>query len=126
MVVHTCIQHVVSRGRDSKSSLAVRNGCPLRDSARALLIQMRMLAANHWTEHGDPNGGVREKTEGPEVQRPAQATQEALTPPPQRKRKKERKEGKKNVIKASPSDCRPAVTTTPEAEDGGWKSSWSA
>jgi hypothetical protein len=22
-----------------------------------------MLAANHWTEHGNPNGGVRERTE---------------------------------------------------------------
>jgi hypothetical protein len=22
-------------------------------------IQMRMLAAKHWTEHSDPNGGVR-------------------------------------------------------------------
>jgi len=38
-------------------------GCLLRGSARALLIQMRMLAANHWTE---PSGGVREKTEGAE------------------------------------------------------------
>jgi len=27
---------------------------------------MRMLAANHQTEHGDPNGGVRERTEGAE------------------------------------------------------------
>ena len=25
-----------------------------------------MLAANHWTEHGFLNGGVRERTEGPE------------------------------------------------------------
>jgi hypothetical protein len=25
-----------------------------------------MLAANHWTERGDPNGGVRGKTEGAE------------------------------------------------------------
>jgi hypothetical protein len=25
-----------------------------------------MLAANHWTEHRVPNGGVREKTEGAE------------------------------------------------------------
>jgi len=38
----------------------------LRGSARALLIQMRMVAANHQTEQGDPNGGVREKTEGAE------------------------------------------------------------
>jgi len=38
----------------------------LRGSAKALLIHMRMPAANHWTEHGDPNGGVREKTEGAE------------------------------------------------------------
>jgi len=28
---------------------------------------MWMLAANHWTEHRDPNGGVRERTEGAEV-----------------------------------------------------------
>jgi len=27
---------------------------------------MRMFAANHWTEQGDPNGGVIEKTEGAE------------------------------------------------------------
>jgi hypothetical protein len=27
---------------------------------------MWMLAANHWTYHRDPNGGVREKTEGAE------------------------------------------------------------
>ena len=26
-----------------------------------------MLTANHWTEHGDTNGGVRERTEGAEV-----------------------------------------------------------
>jgi hypothetical protein len=25
-----------------------------------------MLTANHWTEHGDPNGGVKERTEGAE------------------------------------------------------------
>jgi len=25
---------------------------------------MRMLAANHQTEHRDPNGGVRERTAG--------------------------------------------------------------
>jgi hypothetical protein len=25
-----------------------------------------MLAANHWTEHGVPNRGVRERTEGDE------------------------------------------------------------
>ena len=25
-----------------------------------------MLTANHWTEHGVPNGGVRERTEGAE------------------------------------------------------------
>jgi hypothetical protein len=25
-----------------------------------------MLTANHWTEHGVPNGEVREKTEGAE------------------------------------------------------------
>jgi hypothetical protein len=26
-------------------------------------MQMQMLAANYWTEHGDLHGGVREKTE---------------------------------------------------------------
>jgi hypothetical protein len=25
-----------------------------------------MFVANNWTEHGDPNGGVREMTEGTE------------------------------------------------------------
>jgi hypothetical protein len=29
---------------------------------------MRMLAANHWTEHRDPNGGVRGRMK--ELQRP--------------------------------------------------------
>jgi len=29
-------------------------------------IQMRMLATNHRTEQGDPNGGDRAKTEGAE------------------------------------------------------------
>jgi len=38
-------------------------GCLLRGSARALLIQMQMLADNHGTEHGDPSGDVRERTE---------------------------------------------------------------
>ncbi|EDM14405.1 rCG65932 [Rattus norvegicus] len=41
-------------------------GCFLRGSSRALLIQVRMVAANHWTEQGDPNAGVREKMEGAE------------------------------------------------------------
>jgi hypothetical protein len=32
---------------------------------------MRMLTANHWTEHGNLNGGARERTEGAEgVSRP--------------------------------------------------------
>jgi hypothetical protein len=30
-------------------------------------MQRQMLTANHWTEHGDPSGGVRERTEGAEV-----------------------------------------------------------
>jgi len=32
----------------------VRYGCLLRGFARALLIQMRMLASNHWTEQWTP------------------------------------------------------------------------
>jgi hypothetical protein len=28
---------------------------------------MWRLAANHWNEHGDPSGGVRERTEEVEV-----------------------------------------------------------
>lgn len=31
--------------------------------SRALVTQIWMLAANHWIEHGDPNGGVRGRTE---------------------------------------------------------------
>jgi hypothetical protein len=38
----------------------------LRGSARAWKIQRQMLSANHWSEHGIPNGGVRERTEGAE------------------------------------------------------------
>jgi hypothetical protein len=41
-------------------------GCLLRGSARAWQIQRRMLAANHCTERGVPDGGVREGTEGTE------------------------------------------------------------
>jgi len=53
---------------DAKKCLltGARYGCHLRSSARTLLIQMRMVAANHWTEQEDSNGGVREKTEGAE------------------------------------------------------------
>jgi len=53
---------------DAKKYLltGARYGCVLRGSAKALLIQMRMVAANHWTEQGDLNEGVREKTEGAE------------------------------------------------------------
>jgi hypothetical protein len=39
---------------------------PLGGSARALTIQIGMLTANHWTEHRDPNGGVRGRSEGAE------------------------------------------------------------
>jgi hypothetical protein len=41
-------------------------GCLLRSSARAWQIQRQMLAAKQWTEHGVPDGGVRERTEGAE------------------------------------------------------------
>ena len=41
-------------------------GCLLRGPARALQIQRRMLAANHWNECGVPNRGVREGIEGVE------------------------------------------------------------
>jgi hypothetical protein len=40
--------------------------CFLRGFARTVLIQIWILAANYWTEHGDPNGGVRGRTEGAE------------------------------------------------------------
>ena len=40
--------------------------CLLRGSATAWQIQRWMLAANHWTEHGDPNRGVRRRAEGAE------------------------------------------------------------
>jgi hypothetical protein len=38
--------------------------CLLRGFAKLLLIQTEMLAANHWTEHGDHHGGVRGRTDG--------------------------------------------------------------
>jgi hypothetical protein len=44
----------------------MRDSCLLRDPARALQIPRLMLPANHWTEHGDPNRGVREGTKGVE------------------------------------------------------------
>ena len=40
--------------------------CLMRDPARALQIQRQMFTTNHWTEHGIPNSGVRERTEGVE------------------------------------------------------------
>ena len=43
-----------------------RYGCLLRGPARVLQIQRWMLTANHWTERGVPNRGVRERTEGVE------------------------------------------------------------
>jgi len=53
---------------DATKCLLIGNwyGYLLRGSARALLIQMRMVAASHQTEHRDTNEGVREKTEGVE------------------------------------------------------------
>ena len=41
-------------------------GCLLSGSVRAWQIQRQMLTASYWTELGDPNGGVRERTEGAE------------------------------------------------------------
>jgi len=38
--------------------------CLLRELS-SLSVQMRMLAANHWTEHGDPKE-IRERTKGAE------------------------------------------------------------
>jgi hypothetical protein len=38
------------------------HGCLLRGSSRSWQIQRWMLAANHWTEHRVPNGGVGEGT----------------------------------------------------------------
>jgi len=46
----------------------------------ALLIQMRMLVANHRTEHGDPSGGVRGRTEGAEGALSGINRKEALGP----------------------------------------------
>jgi hypothetical protein len=42
------------------------NSCLLRGCVRAWPIQMQMIADNHWTEHGVPNGRVRGRTEGAE------------------------------------------------------------
>jgi hypothetical protein len=37
--------------------------CPLRGSAGTLPRQMQILTANHWTEHRNPNGRFRGRTE---------------------------------------------------------------
>jgi hypothetical protein len=42
------------------------SGCLLRGPSRVLQIQRWMLTANHWTERGVPNRGIRERTEGVE------------------------------------------------------------
>ena len=51
---------------DAKKCLleGTRYGCLLEGSARVTLIQMRMVATNHQTEHGDTDEGARERTEG--------------------------------------------------------------
>jgi len=46
-----------------------------------------MLAANHWPEHGDSNGGVRERTKGAEevcnpIGRTTISTNQSPPPPP--------------------------------------------
>jgi hypothetical protein len=48
---------------DVKKCLLTRAwySCLLRGSARAWQIQRKMLTVNHWTGHGVPNGGVRER-----------------------------------------------------------------
>jgi hypothetical protein len=53
---------------DAKKCLltGTQYSCLLKGSARALPIQMWMLAANHWTEHRDTNEGVRGRTKGAE------------------------------------------------------------
>ena len=53
---------------DAKKCLltGVWHSCPLRSSARAGPIQMRMYTAEHWNEHRDPNWEVRARTEGAE------------------------------------------------------------
>nr|AAS66287.1 LRRGT00196 [Rattus norvegicus] len=49
--------------QSQKDIHGTRYGCPLKGCTGSLLIHMRMLAGNHWTEQGDTNGGVRENTE---------------------------------------------------------------
>ena len=53
---------------DAKKFLlaGTRYGCLLRGSARVIQIQLRMLAVNHWTDHGDLKERTRERTEGAE------------------------------------------------------------
>jgi hypothetical protein len=54
---------------DAKKCMLTRDwySCLLRGSTWAWKIQRQMFTANHWTEHGTPKGGVRERTEGAEV-----------------------------------------------------------
>jgi len=67
--IHTISSHKIQSLADAKKGLltGTRYACLLRGSSPALLIQIRMVAANHWTELGDPNGGLREKAEGAEA-----------------------------------------------------------
>jgi hypothetical protein len=58
--------------------------CLLRGSDRAWQIQWQMLTANHWTEHRDPNGAVRERTEEAEgVCHPIERTKISINKSPQ-------------------------------------------
>ena len=51
-----------------------------RQSISLLNLSIRKLVINHWTEHRDPNGGVRGRTEGVEGPYLASVGGEALGP----------------------------------------------
>ena len=66
--IHPTCSHQTQTLADNKSFLLAGAwySCLLRVSASAWPIQMQMLAANHWTEERDSNGGVMWRTEGAE------------------------------------------------------------
>jgi hypothetical protein len=61
--------HAETAPPDDPSHMQPPNPVTIADAKKCLLIWMspeRLLAVNHQTEHGDPNGAVRGRTEGAE------------------------------------------------------------
>jgi hypothetical protein len=66
LIIDIFITHLLTLPQVSENITSVWYSCLLRGSFRAWQIQRQILPASHWTEHGVPNGGVRERIEGTE------------------------------------------------------------